>query len=198
MTKSWYLPKKFRPKRFNRNFTWPIPINSIKKRNTLKRNLPIFFYQQNWIISWCWEPSWYLIFVYCIVFICFVCVLCFSDKFHVRLLYDRICGPLKWYVCVCMYVCMYVCTYVCMYVCGLTQCFQMSLSLQWLHIYCPSVQYTYYPFGLTVIIVACCENVNRIWTCIESHLFILFLVGNSWLANIVHPYMRFFWMKLTC
>jgi hypothetical protein len=33
-------------------------------------------------------------------------VLCvFSDKFHVRLLYDRICGPTKWYACVCIYVC---------------------------------------------------------------------------------------------
>jgi len=37
----------------------------------------------------------------------------------------------------------------------------------------------YYSFSLTVIIAACCEYVNRIWTCIESHLFILFLVGNS-------------------
>ena len=26
-------------------------------------------------------------------FVCFVCV--FPDKFHVRLLYDRICGPTK-------------------------------------------------------------------------------------------------------
>jgi hypothetical protein len=36
----------------------------------------------------------------------------------------------------------------------------------------------YYPFSLTVIIVACYEYVNRTWTSIESHLFILFLVGN--------------------
>jgi len=65
--------------------------------------------------------------LYCVV--CFVCVTCFfSDKFHVRLLYDRICGPTKWYVCmyvrtyvhmyvhICMYVRMYVHTYVCTYV----------------------------------------------------------------------------------
>jgi hypothetical protein len=33
--------------------------------------------------------------LYCVV--CFVCVLYvfFSDKFHIRLLYDRICGPMK-------------------------------------------------------------------------------------------------------
>ena len=53
----------------------------------------------------------------------FAFVLCvFSDKFHDQLLYDRICGPTKLYVCmyiyVCMYVCVYVCMCVCMYVCG--------------------------------------------------------------------------------
>jgi len=42
--------------------------------------------------------------LYCIVFVFFVCNVFFSDKFHVQLLYDRICGPMKWYVCV--YVCM--------------------------------------------------------------------------------------------
>ena len=32
--------------------------------------------------------------LYCVV--CFVCVLCvFSDKFHVQLLYDRVCEPRK-------------------------------------------------------------------------------------------------------
>jgi hypothetical protein len=48
-----------------------------------------------------------LTFVYLYCVICFVCVLCvlFSDKFHVRLLYDRMCGPTK-------YVCMYACTYI--------------------------------------------------------------------------------------
>jgi len=50
--------------------------------------------------------------LYCIVFICFVSVLhVFSDKFLVRLLYDRICGPTKC-VCVCVCVCMYVCMYI--------------------------------------------------------------------------------------
>jgi hypothetical protein len=34
--------------------------------------------------------------LYCIVFVCFACVLCvFSNNFHVQLLYDRICGPTK-------------------------------------------------------------------------------------------------------
>jgi len=38
------------------------------------------------------------VYLYCIV--CFVCALCvFSDKFHVWLLYDRICGPTKWHIC---------------------------------------------------------------------------------------------------
>ena len=89
--------------------------------------------------------SWYLIletvvltFVYCIA-LCYLFslyVVCFfSDKFHVRLLYDRICGRTNWlfmyvcimyvcvcvciYVCVCMCVCMYyvLCMYVCMYNC---------------------------------------------------------------------------------
>jgi hypothetical protein len=43
--------------------------------------------------------------LYCIVCVCFVCVLCgfFNDKFHVWLWRDRICGPLKWCMCVCMY-----------------------------------------------------------------------------------------------
>jgi hypothetical protein len=43
-----------------------------------------------------------LTFVYCTVSRAFVFVCFFSDKFHVQLLYDRICGPTKWYVC--MYV----------------------------------------------------------------------------------------------
>jgi len=50
-----------------------------------------------------------LVALYCVPL--FVCVLrVFSDKIHVRLLYDRICRPTKWYVC------MYVRTSVCMYV----------------------------------------------------------------------------------
>ena len=63
------------------------------------------------------------VYLYCIVsFVLFVCYV-FSDKFHVRLLYDRICGPTEYvcmYVlCMCVYACMYVCMlYVCiMYVC---------------------------------------------------------------------------------
>jgi hypothetical protein len=41
-----------------------------------------------------------LLVLYCVV--SFVCVLCAPplDKFHVRLLYDRICGPIIWYVCI--------------------------------------------------------------------------------------------------
>jgi len=49
--------------------------------------------------------------LYCIVsFVLFVCYVLFFYKFHVWLLYDRICGPAKWYVCVCVCVC--VCVYV--------------------------------------------------------------------------------------
>jgi len=38
--------------------------------------------------------------IHIVLFVRFVCVLLFFfDKFHVWLSYDRICGPMKWYVC---------------------------------------------------------------------------------------------------
>jgi hypothetical protein len=48
-------------------------------------------------------------FVLCCVFVCSVCVLFFLTSYMSDCLYNRICGPTKWYD---MYVCMYVCMYV--------------------------------------------------------------------------------------
>ena len=63
--------------------------------------------------------------LYCVV--CFVCVLCFfCDRFHFRLLYDRICGPMKWYI---MYECMCICTYVCMPV--LVAVIKLNIDCMW-------------------------------------------------------------------
>jgi len=62
---------------------------------TLPLALPCFSYK--WILHCC------LLIVLCCLFC--LCVTCFFfDKFHFRPLYDKICGPVKWYVC--MYVCM--------------------------------------------------------------------------------------------
>ena len=55
------------------------------------------------------------LFVLCRVLSFVLFVMVFSDKLHVRLLYDRICRTTKWCAYVCMCVCMYVC--LCMYVC---------------------------------------------------------------------------------
>ena len=51
------------------------------------------------------DCSIYICLLYCIVFVCWfcLCVVFSSGEFHVRLLYDRICGPTKWYANMCMY-----------------------------------------------------------------------------------------------
>jgi hypothetical protein len=65
--------------------------------------------------------------LYCI-FVPFVCVSFFSDKFHVCL-YNRICGPAKWYmirydkVCVYIYIYTYCYMYVTKHVSGLVSFF---------------------------------------------------------------------------
>jgi len=113
--------------------------------------------------------------VLCRLFVC-LCLMClFSDKLHVRLLYDRICRPMKWCVCVCVCVCMYILCryyvrmylYIYMYVCT---CVCMNVYV------CMYVRMYFFNVGLSEVFNTCMKYIMYPSNTTKFYYFFIFLL----------------------